>query len=67
MECDMACCAWPTFPQGKAESQANRRGSEPAKPSLPPEPPQAALITKCHTNHSKTHPLSGEAGWLAEG
>lgn len=67
MECDMACCAWPTFPQGKAENQANQRGSEPAKPSLPPEPPQAA------PNHKMSHqPLqnsSTEWGgwWLAEG
>lgn len=66
-EVQRACWARPTFPQGRAESQVNQRRSEPAKPCLPPWPPQAALITKRHTAHSKTHPLSGEAIRLAEG
>lgn len=62
----MACCAWPTFPQGKADSQ--RTKVERACKTRP-----ATLATtsrsnhKHHTKHSKAHPLSGEGGWLAEG
>lgn len=64
--CSGTWLAGPTFSQGKAESQVSQRWSEPAKPSLSPWP-LAARITKCPITHSLTHPLSGEAIWLAEG
>lgn len=60
--------AWPATATGKTESQVNPMQSEPMNSSLPPGPPQAALLGN-HTNHSKSHPLvrREEAAWLAEG